>query len=82
MVLGLFGCIWCAGMGRFLRLLAMQIQIYTGRLIAAGCTSMFIIQAFVNIGGVLGLCSFRVSPSVYLGNGGSTIMSSILMVGL
>ena len=54
----------------------------TGRLIAAGCTSMFIIQAFVNIGGVLGLLPLSGKPLPFISYGGSTIMSSILMVGL
>ena len=53
----------------------------TGRLIAAGCTSMFIIQAFVNIGGVLGLLPLSGKPLPFISYGGSTIMSSILMVG-
>ncbi|MBF0911865.1 MAG: putative lipid II flippase FtsW [Atopobiaceae bacterium] len=54
----------------------------TGRLIAAGCTSMFVIQAFVNIGGVLGLLPLSGKPLPFISYGGSTIMSSIVMVGL
>ena len=47
-----------------------------------GSTSMFIIQAFVNIGGVLGLLPLSGKPLPFISYGGSTIMSSILMVGL
>ncbi len=49
----LFWHLWRTSVGRLFRLLAMHQ--FDGRLIAAGCTSMFI-WAFVNIGGVLGLC--------------------------
>ncbi len=43
---------------------------------------MFIIQAFVNIGGVWGLYLYQAASPQFISYGGSAIMSSILMVGL
>lgn len=76
-LLAVFGALVWAGFK-----IACYAPDLTGRLIAAGCTSMFIIQAFVNIGGVLGLLPLSGKPLPFISYGGSTIMSSILMVGL
>lgn len=76
-LLAVFGALVWAGFK-----IARYAPDLTGRLIAAGCTSMFIIQAFVNIGGVLGLLPLSGKPLPFISYGGSTIMSSILMVGL
>ncbi len=75
-LLAVFGALVWAGFK-----IARYAPDLTGRLIAAGCTSMFIIQAFVNIGGVLGLLPLSGKPLPFISYGGSTIMSSILMVG-
>ena len=76
-LLAVFGALVWAGFK-----IARYAPDLTGRLIAAGCTSMFIIQAFVNIGGVLGLLPLYGKPLPFGSYDGSTIMSSILMVGL
>jgi len=76
-LLAVFGALVWAGFK-----IARYAPDLTGRLIAAGCTSMFIIQAFVNIGGVLGLLPLSGKPLPFISYGGSTIMSSILMIGL
>ena len=76
-LLAVFGALVWAGFK-----IARYAPDLTGRLIAAGCTSMFIIQAFVNIGGVLGLLPLSGKPLPFISYGGSTIVSSILMVGL
>ena len=76
-LLAVFGALVWAGFK-----IARYAPDLTGRLIAAGCTSMFIIQDFVNIGGVLGLLPLSGKPLPFISYGGSTIMSSILMVGL
>ena len=76
-LLAVFGALVWAGFK-----IARYAPDLTGRLIAAGCTSMFIIQAFVNIGGVLGLLPLSGKPLPFISYGGSTIMSSILLVGL
>ena len=54
----------------------------TGRLIAAGCTSMIIIQLLLNVGGVLGVFPLTGKPVPFVSYGGSSVMSSLLLVGL
>lgn len=53
----------------------------TGRLIAAGCTSMLLIQLFVNVLGVLGVIPLTGKPIPFVSYGGSSILSSLLLVG-
>ncbi len=52
-----------------------------GRLVAAGCTTMILIQLFVNICGVLGIIPLSGKPIPFLSYGGSSIISSLLLVG-
>lgn len=53
-----------------------------GRLIAAGCTSLIIIQLLVNVCGVLGLIPLSGKPVPFVSYGGSTIMSCLMLVGM
>ena len=53
-----------------------------GRLIAAGCTSLFIIQLLLNVGGVLGMLPLTGKPVPFVSYGGSSIISSMMLVGL
>ncbi|MDY2788121.1 MAG: putative lipid II flippase FtsW [Atopobium sp.] len=53
-----------------------------GKLIAAGCTSLIIIQLFVNVMGILGLVPMTGKPLPFLSYGGSSIMSTLALVGL
>lgn len=52
-----------------------------GRLIAAGCTTLILIQLLVNIGGVLGMIPLTGKPLPFLSYGGSSIVSCLLLVG-
>ena len=52
-----------------------------GRLVAAGCTSMIIIQLLVNICGVLGMIPLTGKPVPFVSYGGSSIISCLLLVG-
>lgn len=52
----------------------------TGRLIAAGCSSLIIIQLAVNVGGVLGMIPLTGKPVPFISYGGSSIISSMLLV--
>ncbi len=54
----------------------------SGRLIAAGCTSMLAIQLFVNICGVIGIMPMTGKPIPFISYGGSSIIASLLMVGV
>ncbi|MCI6275019.1 MAG: putative lipid II flippase FtsW [Coriobacteriaceae bacterium] len=53
-----------------------------GRLIAAGCTSLIVIQLLVNVCGVLGLIPLSGKPVPFVSYGGSTIMSCLMLVGV
>lgn len=54
----------------------------TGRLIAAGCTSLIAIQFLVNVMGVLGMTPLTGKPLPFLSYGGSSVISCLLLVGV
>ncbi|MCH4180470.1 MAG: FtsW/RodA/SpoVE family cell cycle protein [Atopobiaceae bacterium] len=54
----------------------------TGRLIAAGCTSLIAIQALLNILGVLGMFPLSGKTLPFLSYGGSSLMACVMLVGL
>lgn len=53
-----------------------------GRLIAMGCTSLLVIQMLLNVSGVVGAFPLSGKPIPFLSYGGSSIMSSLMLVGL
>ena len=53
-----------------------------GRLVAAGCTSLVIIQMLLNVCGVLGLFPLSGKPIPFISYGGSSIIASLMLVGL
>ena len=53
-----------------------------GRLIAAGCTSLIVIQLLVNVCGVLGIMPLSGKPVPFVSYGGSTISSCLMLVGM
>lgn len=53
-----------------------------GRLIACGSASMLVIQLLVNICGVLGMIPLSGKPVPFLSYGGSSIISTCMLVGL
>lgn len=53
-----------------------------GRLIACGCSTILVVQLFVNVGGVLGLLPLSGKPVPFLSYGGSSIISCCILVGL
>ena len=53
----------------------------TGRLIAAGCTSVLWIQMLINVCGVIGLIPSSGKPIPFVSYGGSSIMASLMLVG-
>ena len=54
----------------------------SGRLIASGCSVILVVQMLVNVGGVLGIMPLTGKPIPFLSYGGSSIISSIMIVGL
>lgn len=53
-----------------------------GRLIAAGCTSLLVIQLLLNVSGVVGIFPLSGKPVPFISYGGSSIISSLMLVGL
>lgn len=54
----------------------------SGRLVAAGCTTLVIVQLLLNVCGVLGLFPLSGKPIPFLSYGGSSIMASLMIVGM
>lgn len=54
----------------------------SGRLLAAGCTSIVLIQLLLNVSGVLGVFPLSGKPIPFLSYGGSSILASLMLVGL
>ena len=54
----------------------------TGRLVAAGCTSILWIQMLINVCGVIGLIPLSGKPVPFVSYGGSSIISSLMLMGL
>lgn len=53
-----------------------------GRLIAAGCTSLIVIQLLLNVCGVIGIFPLSGKPVPFVSYGGSSIISTLMLVGL
>ncbi|MBR3327926.1 MAG: FtsW/RodA/SpoVE family cell cycle protein [Atopobiaceae bacterium] len=53
-----------------------------GRLIAAGCTSLLIIQLLLNVSGVIGIFPLSGKPVPFISYGGSSVISCLMLVGL
>ncbi len=53
-----------------------------GRLIAGGCTTLIIVQALVNVMGVVGVMPMTGKPLPFLSYGGSSILSVLVLVAL
>lgn len=54
----------------------------TGRLIAAGATSLLVIQMLLNVSGVVGIFPLSGKPVPFVSYGGSSVMSSLMLAGL
>lgn len=54
----------------------------TGRLVAAGCTSLIAIQLLLNVCGVLGMFPLSGKPVPFISYGGTSIISCLMLVGL
>ena len=53
-----------------------------GRLVAAGCTSIVVIQLFLNVLGVIGMFPLSGKPIPFVSYGGSSIIASLMLVGI
>lgn len=54
----------------------------SGRLVAAGCTTLVVVQLLLNVSGVLGLFPLSGKPIPFLSYGGSSIIASLMLVGV
>lgn len=53
----------------------------SGRLVAAGCTTLVIVQLLLNVSGVLGIFPLSGKPIPFVSYGGSSIIASLMLVG-
>ncbi len=53
-----------------------------GRLIAAGCTTLIVVQLLLNVSGVIGIFPLSGKPVPFVSYGGSSIISTLMLVGL
>lgn len=77
LLLAAFGLLLWAGLK-----IAENAPDLAGRLIAAGCTSLLIIQLLLNLSGVVGIFPLSGKPVPFISYGGSSIISSFILVGL
>ena len=84
--LGLLGCLGLVA--AFIGILWAGLRIarfapdLAGQLVACGCTSILVIQMFLNVSGVLGLFPLSGKPIPFVSYGGSSIISSLMLAGL
>lgn len=62
--------------------IAVNAPDLAGRLVAMGCSSILVIQMLLNVCGVIGIFPLSGKPIPFISYGGSSIMSSIMIVGL
>jgi cell division protein FtsW len=61
---------------------AMRAPDALGMLLAAGVTSWFVVQAFVNIGAVIGVLPITGVPLPFVSSGGSSLVASMAAAGV
>ncbi len=72
----------------FLLILACALKIAAscpdpfGKMLAGGCAAMLVFQAFLNIACVIGLIPTTGKPLPFLSYGGSSLMSSLVVIGI
>ena len=62
--------------------IAEQAEDMLGKLIAAGCTTMIFFQLMLNVCGVIAIFPLSGKPVPFVSYGGSSVISSLLLVGL
>ena len=62
--------------------IAEQAEDLFGKLIAAGCTTMIFVQLMLNVCGVIAIFPLSGKPVPFISYGGSSVISSLLIVGL
>jgi cell division protein FtsW len=84
--LGLVGATAVVGLFVLLAVLGMRIALHApdrfGLLLAVGVTSWFCVQAFVNIGAVIGILPITGVPLPFISAGGSSLVFGMAGAGL
>ena len=62
--------------------IARRAPDFAGRLVAAGCTSLVMIQLLLNVCGVLGLFPLSGKPIPFVSYGGSSMIASLMIAGM
>lgn len=83
---GFLGCVFVIALFGFVAFKVIKISLnakdLTGRLIGVGCATIFIAQAFVNIGVVTQILPNTGIPLPFVSNGLSSVVSSYFMLGM
>ncbi len=61
---------------------AEQAPDLSGRLIAGGCTTLYLVQLLINVSGVLGIFPLSGKPVPFISYGGSSITACLMLAGL
>ena len=84
--LGLFGALLVVGLFVALGYLGMRAAVWAtdpfGRLLAVGITTWFCVQAFVNIGAVIGVLPITGVPLPFISFGGSSLLATMAAAGM
>ena len=84
--LGLVGALLVVGLFVALGYLGMRAAVWArdpfGRLLAVGITTWFCVQAFVNIGAVIGVLPITGVPLPFISFGGSSLLSTMAAAGM
>jgi cell division protein FtsW len=84
--LGIVGAVLVVGLFGLLGIIGIRIALHApdrfGLLVAVGVTSWFLVQAFVNIGAVIGILPITGVPLPFVSAGGSSLVFSMAGAGL
>ncbi|WP_417803050.1 FtsW/RodA/SpoVE family cell cycle protein, partial [Thermophilibacter provencensis] len=62
--------------------IALHAPDLAGRLIAAGCTTLVVIQMLLNVVGVIGIFPLSGKPIPFVSYGGSSVIASLMLAGM
>ena len=84
--LGLVGAVVVVGLYGLLGVVGIRVALHApdrfGMLLAVGVTSWFLVQAFVNVGAVIGILPITGVPLPFVSAGGSSLLFCMMGVGL
>ena len=63
----------------YLRRYGLSARTFAGRLIAAGCTTLVVIQMLLNVAGVIGIFPLSGKPIPFVSYGGPSVIASLML---